>query len=809
MGDDGQIDGGRPASREPEFEPRPSRRLFATAASEPRARRLTDVLLLLAALVGLLVVSAAEYPAPGFIDVITVFLRSAPGFLDTAWQISADVLVLFALVLLVATFVRRRFDVARDLLFAVALSAAGCLVVGRWMQGDWPAITRSLRSAQAQLWYPSPRLALPAAVIVAIAPHLTRPIRRIGRWLLTLASVGIVALGASSPLGAVAGVLVGAAAGFIVHLIVGSSAGRPSLDDVERALLKVGVHARSLAPADRQRAGVFEVMGEDVDGQGLVVKVYGRDAHDSALATTLWRTLWYRDPGSPLRIGRLQQVEHEAFVTLLAAQFGVLTEQVVTAGATVDDDAILVLRSRGTQLSEIDADQDVSTTHIVEQLWAALAELHRGGIAHGQIDSTTILLDNGQLGFADFGGASVGATDGRIGADRAQALIATVLLVGGGPAVAAARDALGADRLAATLPYLQRATLTRLQRRELKDAELDMDELRELAAQAADVEAPELQQLRRITAGSVLRVVLPAVAVFALITAISGMDLDGVWDHVRTATWWLLLLGFVLAQLVRVSQSVSTLGASPKPLPFGPVYGLQLSVGYVTIAIPSYAARVAMSVRFFQRQGVPAGAALAAGALDTMTTFFIEVIGISSLLLFTPASLDLDFSGTGERATRLLIIAGVLLGVIVLAVILFAKLRRFVVDWAKRLGTESMAVIRGLRSPRRLALLIGGNIASEVLFTLALGTFALAMGSAISFADLLLIHLTVSLLAGLVPVPGGIGVSEAILTMGLIRAGMPDDAAFAAVICYRASTFYLPPIWGFFSLRWLERSRYL
>ena len=433
----------------------------------------------------------------------------------------------------------------------------------------------------------------------------------------------------------------------------------------------------------------------------------------------------------------------------------------------------------------------------------------RGGISHGQIDGESIILDGGQLGFADFGGAGVGATDGRIGADRAQAFIATVLLAGSEPAIAAARLALGADGLTAMLPYLQRATLTRAQRREVKEADLEIDDLRSLAAEAAGVEAPELQQLRRITVGTVLKVVLPALAVLALTSAISGMDLDGVWDQVLDATWWLLLLGFVIAQLVRLSQSVSTLGASPKPLPFGPVYGLQLSVAYVTIAVPSYAARVAMSVRFFQRQGVPAGAALAAGALDTMTTFFIEVVGITVLLMFTPASLDFDFSGTGAMATRLLIIAGVLLGVIVLAVVLFAKLRRFVVDWARRLGSESMAVMRGLRSPRRLALLIGGNIASEILFTLALGTFAFAMGTSVSFADLLLIHLTVSLLAGLVPVPGGIGVSEAILTMGLIRAGMPDDAAFAAVISYRASTFYLPPLWGFFSLRWLERNRYL
>jgi uncharacterized membrane protein YbhN (UPF0104 family) len=808
MGDDVVMDGDRAASGQPIFEPRPSRRLFATAASEPRARRLTDLLLLLGSVVGLMIASAAEFPSPGFLVALTAFVRSAPSFLDTAWQISADVLALFALVLLIATFVRRRFDVARDLVVALIVSTVVWLLVGRWAQGDWPAFTRALRSANPHLWYPSPRLALPAAVIVTSAPHLTRPIRRVGRWLIVLACVGIVALGASSPLGAVAGVLVGATAGCVVHLIFGSSAGRPSLSDVERALSKVGVHARSLAPAARQRAGVFEVMGEDTAGRQLVIKVYGRDAHDSALATTMWRTLWYRDPGSPLRFGRLQQVEHEAFVTLLAAQFGVLTEQVVTAGATVDDDAILVLRGRGSLLSATTLDEPAAA-RAVDQLWKVLAELHRGGIAHGQVDSDTIIVDGGQLGLADFGGASVGATDGRIGADRAQALVTTVLLVGAAPAIAAARRAIGVEGLAAMLPYLQGATLTRSQRRDVKEADLDVDDLRALAAEAAGAEAPELQQLRRITWGTVLRVVLPALAVVALTSAISGMELDGVWDEVVAATWWLLLLGFVIAQLVRLSQSISTLGASPKPLPFGPVYGLQLSVAYVTIAIPSYAARVAMSVRFFQRQGVPAGAALAAGALDTMTTFFIEIIGITALLMFTPASLDFDFSGTGQMATRLLTIVGVLLAAIVLAVILFAKLRRFVVEWAKRLGTESMAVMRGLRSPRRLALLVGGNIGSEILFTLALGTFAFAMGTSVSFADLLLIHLSVSLLAGIVPVPGGIGVAEAMLTMGLIRAGMPDEAAFAAVICYRASTFYLPPIWGYFSMRWLERSRYI
>jgi uncharacterized membrane protein YbhN (UPF0104 family) len=61
----------------------------------------------------------------------------------------------------------------------------------------------------------------------------------------------------------------------------------------------------------------------------------------------------------------------------------------------------------------------------------------------------------------------------------------------------------------------------------------------------------------------------------------------------------------------------------------------------------------------------------------------------------------------------------------------------------------------------------------------------------------------------LIPVPGGIGVTEGGLIFGLTAAGMPQEAAFAAVTFYRLATFYLPPIWGFFSLRWLERNRYL
>ncbi|MCB1038693.1 MAG: flippase-like domain-containing protein, partial [Acidimicrobiales bacterium] len=68
------------------------------------------------------------------------------------------------------------------------------------------------------------------------------------------------------------------------------------------------------------------------------------------------------------------------------------------------------------------------------------------------------------------------------------------------------------------------------------------------------------------------------------------------------------------------------------------------------------------------------------------------------------------------------------------------------------------------------------------------------------------INVTVALFAGLMPVPGGIGVSEGALVVGLTAAGVDQAVAFAVAITYRLCTFYLPPIWGGVAFRRLERA---
>ena len=788
-------------------------RLFAGPVDDPRARRASDVIQLVISSFFLTILAVIAIPPTTIERALITFVAAFPDFLDGLWQVLADLFFVAAVFVLVASAVRRRLALVRDLLLAALVAGVLALVIGRLLEGEWLPGLKTLREVGPPPWVPALRIAVLGAVLLTARPNLSRPARRLTVWLVGLASVSAVLLEATTPSGALAAVLVAAIGAGVVHLIFGSSEGNPGLSEVAAALAQLGVDARSLGAADRQEAGLFLVKAEDADGAPLIVKVYGRDAHDTQLLATVWRTVWYRDPGSPVGLGRRQQVANEGFVTLLAEQAGVRTQKVVTAGVTTRDDALLVLRPTGTLWADFgDHERDAA---IVDALWEATNRMHDAGITHGQLDAdhvSVVQADDGDgvgVALVDFRGAIVASPADRIHSDNAQVVVTSAQAIGPERAIEAARRALGNDETNAVLPFLQLPALTPSQRRAVRRDEIDLDELRNAAAAALGTEPPELQQLRRVTKGTVLQAALLVIAFLALFRVVSGIDFDELRESLGDATWWIIAVGFVVAQTPRFAQACSTLGASPVPLPLGPVYALQLAASYVNLAIPSSAARIAVNVRFFQRHGLATGSALAIGALDGLSGFAVQAALLVSLLVFTPASLDITFDSSASGAAKLLVMVVAIVLVVLLVVLIVPKLRRGAISRVKALLAEAMKALHGLRSPRRLGLLFGGNLASELLFATALGIFVRAFGYSIGLADLVLINVSVALLAGLLPVPGGIGVTEGGLILGLTTAGMPETTAFAAVIFYRLASFYVPPIWGFFALRWLEKTKQL
>jgi uncharacterized membrane protein YbhN (UPF0104 family) len=795
-------------------------RLFTDVGDQPRARRATDVLLLTTSLVGILMIGLVAVPEPGYSRAITDFMRALPDAFIGMWQLFADLPILWGFIVLGASILRRRGKIARDMLLALVVGAVMWFVLARIVNGSWPELGVLFGDAAPPPAFPAARLAMPTALIVTASPHLVRPARRFGYAVITLGAIAALALQSSTALGVVAALLSAAGAAAIVHLIVGSSAGRPSLDDVRFALADMNVPVVEFGVADRQSAGQFAVAARGVDGSRLVVKLYGRDAHDAALVSAVWRTIWLRQPGSPVGLRRLRQVEHEALLTLLAAQAGVVTDAVVTAGVTHSDDAVLVLRRTARPLVDHDrfAVLDEPPPPVFDgpdaagrlaEIWQLVSTLHDHGIVHGQLDEDHVVIDDGRLGLIDFRGAAVAPTDAQEHSDNAQMFITTVGLFGRDAAVAGLIEHRSTEQIAQLLPYLQPTALTSDQRRMAKVMAVDLDKLRTDVAAAARLESPPLIKLRRFTVGSVVRVALPGLAIFMMVSALAGIDLGAFVESLQDAAWWLVLIGFVIAQLPRVAQAVSTLGAAPIPLPLGPVYALQLAISYVNLAIPTAAARIAVNIRFFQRQGVAPGAAVATGALDGVSGFIVQATLLGSLLLFSSLSLDVDVSGPSSSSLQIVAIIAIVVVAAVAVIMIVPKLRGSVLGWVRRTASEAFGVLRGLRSPRRVLMLFGGNLTAELLFAASLGIFVQAFGYSLALHELLFINMAVSLLAGLLPVPGGIGVAEGGLILGLTSFGVPQEAAFAAVMLYRFSTFYLPPVWGYFSLNWLERNRYL
>ena len=782
-------------------------RLFADDRDQPRRRRATDAFLLASTLVAVAMFGALARPEAGFSRAIGTFLRSSPPFALAAWQVAVDAPLVIAACVAAAALLRRRPAVARDMLMAaITAGVVGCGLI-RVVDGAWPDIVDGMRRVGPPPLFPIARLTIAGAALVTASPHLVAPARTLQRWTLAAAAVGTVALGDASPTGAAIGVLLAVAAASLVHLAVGSSAGRPSLGDVGHALAELGVPVTALSQADAQPAGVFVAEATGADGHTLLVKVYGRDAHDTALLATLWRHVWLRDPGASHGVRRIRQVEHEAFVTLLARQQGILTDLVVTAAATESDDAVLVLRRVGRPVAALGSGARGAA---VDGVWPLLASLHAAGIRHGELDLGHLVVDEQRLGLSGFRTGTVIPPGTVAASDQVQALVTVALVNGTTHAIRGAVDALGPDAVEAILPLLQTATLTAAQRRAVRAGALDLDALRREAATAIGIETPKLQQLRRFTVGSVLRIALPLLTLWIVASAIADFDMGLIREEIADATWWIVLLALVVAQLPRLAQAVATLGASPVPLPLGPVYALQLAVSYINLAIPSTAARLAVNIRFFQRHGVGAGGALAAGGLDGLSGLVVQVVVLVSMLAFGSASLDLDLSlsGSGPSA-RLVLLLGVGVAVVVATVVLVHRLRSFVLHWVRQIVDEAVTALRGLRSPRRLAMLFGGNLASELLFASALGLTLRAFGADLDLGELLFVNVTVSLLAGIIPIPGGIGVTEGGLIYGLVSAGVTQETAFAAVVTYRVATFYLPPIWGFVAFRWLERNQHL
>jgi uncharacterized membrane protein YbhN (UPF0104 family) len=241
-------------------------------------------------------------------------------------------------------------------------------------------------------------------------------------------------------------------------------------------------------------------------------------------------------------------------------------------------------------------------------------------------------------------------------------------------------------------------------------------------------------------------------------------------------------------------------------LPLGPTTLLQSAIKFVNLTVPSSAGKIALNVRYLQRQGVDATTAVTQGALDGFAGFIIQALLL--LILLPGADFHFDVEGDVDKE-RLLKLGAVVLAVAVIVIVVALSLRAVRRRIAPVVRSARATLGTVVRSPRRAVTLLSANLTSQLLYALCLGASLRAFDQHVGLANLLIINTGVSLFAGLMPIPGGIGVAEAGYIAALTAIGVPPPVAMAATLTHRMASYYLPPIPGFFSLRWLGTHGYV
>ena len=780
-----------------------SRYLISTT-EQPRVRRAADVTGVVGGILVFFWAGRVYQRIESVEEAVADLTWWVPEWLNGALSVIYGLGALYALGLLIAVFSewRQRKDAVRDVFLSVlAVSLFSTLVI-RVNSGSWPRVIPELGLAEAFSQYPIFRVATVTAVLLAVAPHLTRPMRRVGWVVILLVVLSGLGIGFGLPSSAIGAVAIGIAAASSVLLIFGSPRGYPDLASIEDALTGLGVSVSNVRLDDDQSWGVRRLIGDSETHGRVEIKAYGRDATDSQLFARTWRYLWYRDTEPSLMLTRMQSVEHEALVTMMAERTGASVTRVLAAGLGGDDLAILAVDRSGRRLSEVEPD-DVSDEDL-NSIWRSVGQVHMASISHGSLDATAIsVVDDGhQVG--DFGSGTLAAPASFRIIDVVELLFSLAQLFGVERAVASARAGLGDDVLSDVVPYIQSPAVSARARRETDKAKVLINEIHDEVVRVTGVEVEEPIQIRRVRGKNVLMLALTLFAAYFLIGLLSGIDFVAVWEEVKDADWIWIIVAFVVAQFVYLPDATGMLAAVGYPIPLRPVMILQSAMKFISLSVPSSAGRIAMNAAFLMKYGVGVTGSLVQGSIDTISGLMVEVVILGLAFLFGGVSLGLDTGDTNWGLILLIIF--LLVAVSVILVRRVQKLR----DWVMPVIGETFAALGGvLKDPKRALGLLASNFASRFLFAISMWLILLSLGVSLPIWEALTATVAAGLLGGVVPVPGGVGVSEAVLTAFLVLFGVDETTAFAAAVVYRFVTFYIPSAGGYFSMKWLETRGYI
>jgi uncharacterized membrane protein YbhN (UPF0104 family)/membrane-associated phospholipid phosphatase/tRNA A-37 threonylcarbamoyl transferase component Bud32 len=654
-------------------------------------------------------------------------------------------------------------------------------------------------TAATGLGFPSGHAAVAAALAAVASPLLGRRAGRVAWVLAWLVAAARLYVGAHLPLDAIAGLALGWAIGATVHLVWGAPLGLPTAEQVRHALAEAGVDVAEIVRAQVDARGSSPFLAKTANGMDLFVKMLSSENRDADWLFKAWRFLAFREleDEAPFATPK-QQIEHEAYLDLLAERAGVRVPSVVVTLAAPGGAGVLASeRVASRSLSALRADE--IDDGLLRKLWDQVQKLHRVRIAHRDLRRGNIIVDDqGEPWLIDFGYAEASASPRRLAQDVTELIASLAPVTGPERAVASAVEALGQEAVVAAAPLLQPLALSSVTSSGLRSQPDLLKRIREQVAKQTGTELLAQETLTRVQLQTVAVVLGLAFAVHILLPQVGELRQTlAAFRHVR----WEWLVGALLGVMAMYSSAaLSLLGAAPQPLPWGRTVLVQLAGSAMNRFVPKGLGGLGLNQRYLEGEGIERPLATASIAVSMGAS---SLIHIPSLIVATAL-----LGRTGVRPVHLPknwpILAAFVAGTTVAGVVLVAcspAMRRRL-EPVLRVGQGLRDL---LRSPRR-ALTVGcGALGTLVADASTLALCLRAFGAHGTLLQVAAVYLGGTAVASASPTPDGLGALEAALVAGLTALGYPVGLAVAGVLTYRLFTFWLPILPGLAAFRYLHR----
>lgn len=783
------------------FDPPPTRQRWAAP----------DILRLLIGLglvgVAFLAASFADETIAGIEDDVVSGIGRMPDRLEAAVIGTAQIIATFVPLVVVGVVMwKRRWrllltfwlaSIIASLLASAVVSALGERIV----TGSSGLVADPDRLLVASDFPTTTFLASAVAMVTIGVTYVPRRWRRAAwSWIVVLLVLRFLGPG-QPPLDIWVAVAIGVVVGSVLLLTLGSPNVEPSPIVILTALREVGLDPVEVRRWDDSGSRMIYDTVER-DGSRTFVKLRTPDDRSWDLLTRLYRAIRLRSsevarPFSTLK----RRVEHEALALRTVRDGGTRCPRVIGVGVTPGGAAFLVEEYvAGVRLSDLPTER--FDDDLLSSVFQLVRAVHSTRTAHHNLTlDNMICADDGHVWLVDYDETELAADRRERARDIAELLVALSLVVGPERSVAVGIDELGEQDVAASLPLIQPLALSRSLGQSIKRERNLLDRIRSEIHDRTGADDVPLEQLARVRPRTLVMIVAGTLAFYSLLPQFGNLgDTIDAFGDVRWG-WMPALLAAALAYFV--FATVSFLGSVAQPMPIAASVRSQVAAGFAQLVGPASAGKMALAGRFLQRNGLTPAEASASVALNTVAGVVTHLLLMAGFFAWagggSVGGVSLPSVGT------LLLVAGVavaLLGVALAVPAVRRTVIRPVID-GLRAAAGYLATV--LRSPVRVAALLGGSSLITLSYLLALVFAVEAFGGGIAIAQIGAAYLGAAAIANIAPTPGGIGPLEAAMIAALTGFGLEAGVAISAVLTFRLGTFWLPILPGWFTFMWMER----